>query len=187
MLIDCTRHLSIAYRRTEGFEMTRSYYNYEDTIESTPLLSVTDEHDHKSDGNSRRESWQTSENITLLVMLIVLLLSLGDQLMENPQIRIMEAVVCYRYYEGADPSKLLLGRDAVGPGAIGGVEEMLCKTDDVQSELAMLRGWQQLFDGIPNLLLALPFGWVADRYGRKPLVVAGMLAFVLRAGWIQVV
>ena len=155
--------------------------------EWSPLLPQGDEEDRRANQSTRRKSWQTADNITLLVMSVVLLLSLGDQWMENPQIRIMEAVICYRYYEKEDPSKLLVGRHEVGPGAIEGVSEMFCKADDVQSELAMLRGWQNMFDGTPSLLLALPCGWVADRYGRKPLVVAGLLALVLRVVWIEVV
>ena len=107
--------------------------------------------------------------------------------MDSPQTRIIESVICYRYYEKVDPSKLLVGREGVGPGAIGGVAEMDCKADTVQSELAMLRGWQMLFDGFPGLVLAIPLGWAADRFGRKPFVLAGMMAFVLRASWIQLV
>lgn len=99
--------------------------------------------------------------------------------------RIFESVICYRYYEKADPSKIVLGRDVVGPGAIGGVPELYCKAEQVQSELAMLRGWQQFFDGIPSLILAMPCGWAADRFGRKPLVMAGLIAFVLKATWRQ--
>jgi hypothetical protein len=118
-------------------------------------------------------------------MMVVLLVSLGDQWMESPQTRIYEAVICYRYFEKADPSKIAVGRNKIGPGAIGGVPELLCKTDEVQSELAMLRGWQQFFDGIPSLALAMPIGWAADRYGRKPLVLAGLLAFALKSAWWQ--
>lgn len=117
--------------------------------------------------------------------MIVLLVSLGDQLMDLPNIRLYEAVICYRYWEKNDPSKLLLGRDTVGPAAFNGVEEMYCKADDVQSELASLRSWQQTFNGFPSLLLALPYGWLADRYGRKPFVVLSGLGCVLQVCWMQ--
>lgn len=123
----------------------------------------------------------------LVVLAAVLLVSLGDQLQETPHTRLMESVICYRYFEKVDPSKLLLSRDQVGPGAIGGVSEMLCKADDVQSELAMLRGWYLTFAGFPSLILALPFGWAADRYGRKPFVLAGLVGFILAASWTELV
>ena len=123
----------------------------------------------------------------LLILIVLLLVSLGDQWQDTPHVRIMEAVICYRYFETVDPSKLLLSRNQVGPGAIGGVAEIWCKADDVQSELAMLRGWQATFDGLPGLLLALPVGWAADKYGRKPFVLAGMVAFFMRSVWIELV
>ena len=167
--------------------MADSAPTHEEPTERSPLLPTPNQLNDTPHKSPTRGSWQTPENVTLLVMLVVLLVSLGDQLMESPQTRITESVICYRYYENVDPSKLLVGRSKIGPGAIGGVEEMYCKADEVQSELAMLRGWQQLFDGFPSLLLALPFGWAADRYGRKPLVLAGLLAFALRASWIQLV
>jgi len=120
-------------------------------------------------------------------MLSVLLFCMGDQLMDGPQTRIFEAVICYRYYEEIDPTKLLVGREAVGPGAIGGVAEMFCKVDAIQSDLAALRGWQQLFDGMPSLLLAMPMGWVADRFGRRPIILVGAVSLMIRSVWIQFV
>ena len=170
--------------------MTRSQamvINGPDSSERLPLLLDTSEDSSTNRHVADTKFWQTPERLTLVVLVIVLLVSLGDQLQEAPQTRLTEAVLRYRYWERVDPSKLLLGRKDVGPGAIGGVEEMWCKADEVQTALAMLGGWQALFDGLPNLLFALPFGWAADRYGRKPLVFAGLLAFVLRALWTELV
>ena len=155
--------------------------------ERSPLLEQSDEHDATTTGQPNPKSWQPWEKIMLLILVVVLLVSLGDQLSESPHTRIMEAVICYRYFENVDPSKLLLGRDEVGPGAIGGVAEMYCKADDVQSKLAMIRGWQATFDGLPSLILALPIGWAGDRFGRKPVLLAGLLAFMLSAAWKELV
>ncbi|MCJ1386988.1 hypothetical protein MMC17_010117 [Xylographa soralifera] len=120
-------------------------------------------------------------------MLVVFLNSSGEQIMETPQTRIYESVICYRYYEKADPSKIRLGRDAVGPGAIAGVDEVFCKADEVQDELAMLNGILQLLDGVPSLALAVPFGWAADRFGRWPFVFMNLIQYALRAAWTQFV
>ena len=159
----------------------------EEPTERSPLLTQSDEPENTTAGQHNPKSWQPWEKIMLLVLAVVLLTSLGDQWQESPHTRIMEAVICYQYFEDVDPSKLLLGRNEVGPGAIGGVAEMYCKADDVQSKLAMIRGWQATFDGLPCLLLALPVGWAGDRYGRKPVLVAGLLAFVLSAAWKELV
>lgn len=155
--------------------------------EESPLIPPSSERDGVSNAPAKKKSWQTPQRVTLLFMLVVLLSSLGDQWMDSPQTRIIEAVICYRHYEKVDPRKILVGRDAIGPGAVGGVAEMWCKTADVQNDLAMLRGWQQLFDGIPSLVLAVPLGWAADRYGRKPVMLAGFTGFALKSAWIQLV
>ena len=57
----------------------------------------------------------------------------------------------------------------------------------MQSQLSSLRGYQGFLDGIPALLLALPLGWAADKYGRKTLLTIGVTSFVFRAAWMQLV
>lgn len=123
----------------------------------------------------------------LLICLALVLVQCGDQLAQSPNSRIAEAIFCYRHYEITDPTKLLLDRATVGPGAIGGVAEILCKGEAVQSQLSSLRGYQGFLDGLPALLLALPLGWAADKYGRKTLLTIGTLSFVFRAAWMQIV
>jgi MFS family permease len=125
--------------------------------------------------------------VLLLVCLTLILVQCGDQLAQSPNARIAEAIFCYRHYEITDPTKLLQDRATVGPGAIGGVAEILCKGEAVQSQLSSLRGYQGFLDGIPALLLALPLGWAADKYGRKKLLTIGVTSFVFRAAWMQLV
>ncbi|TKA32767.1 hypothetical protein B0A50_00992 [Salinomyces thailandicus] len=159
---------------------------HREATETSRLLPPTDSGtvEHLEAAHSSRISWQA---ITYILMAVICLVGTGDQLLESPTARIMEAVICYRHYEKEDPSKILVGRKAVGPGAIGGVAEMWCKVGPVQEQLASLRGYQQFLEGFPSLLLAVPFGWAADRYGRKPLLMLGVLSLVLRNSWIQLV
>ncbi|KAF2723997.1 MFS general substrate transporter [Polychaeton citri CBS 116435] len=155
--------------------------------ETSPLLSHGNVV-HEDDGNGKQESSRLSHRLIVIAMMLTLLvMSCGDKLVESPQQRIMESIVCYKYYEKVDPSKLLASRETVGAGAIGGVPEMLCKVDPVQDTLAKLNGYQQLFDGLPSLLLALPFGWAADHFGRRPIVLMGLVAFGVRQVVIDVV
>jgi len=159
---------------------------YDEATETSPLLPSDPERGDVSSGTKQDISW-SSKSIILALIVVVVLVQAGDQLMESPQTRIIESVICYRYYEQHDPSKLQIGREGIGPGAIGGVAEMFCKEDVVQGQLALLRGYQQLFDGFPSLLMAMPLGWAADRYGRKPFVLLGLASCVVRATVIQFV
>jgi MFS family permease len=127
------------------------------------------------------------KRILFILCLILVLLQCGDELSASPNTRIAEAIICYRHYESADPTRLLADRATVGPGAIGGVAEITCKVEAVQSQLSSLRGYQGFLNGLPSLLLALPFGWAADKYGRKPFMFLGTLSFVFKATWIQTV
>lgn len=84
------------------------------------------------------------------MLLIIGLLTIADALADSPLKRVFESIYCYEYWEEHDPSKLLVGRDAVGPGAIGTVAEKWCKIPTVQAEVATLRGWQIFINGIPS-------------------------------------
>jgi len=172
---------------TKASGITTSAADTDEPGEHSPLLSISSQEDPIIDLPARPRQWLSRRRLTQVLILVVILASAGDQLQESPQTRIFESIICYRYYEVADPAKLLLDRGSVGPGAIGGVAEIHCKVNAVQEQLAMLRGYQQLLDGIPALLLVLPFGWAADRFGRKPLLSMGLLSAVFRFAWIQVV
>ncbi|KAK3073111.1 hypothetical protein LTR53_005592 [Teratosphaeriaceae sp. CCFEE 6253] len=170
---------------TKASSVTMPKYNKPD--ERTHLLSDSPREGFLHNLPTTPPRWLTQQRLVYLLMLIVVVVGAGDQIIESPQTRIFESIICYRYYEEADPSKLLAGRGSVGPGAIGGVLESDCKVNVVQEQLAMLRGYQQLLDGFPSLLLALPFGWAADKFGRKPFLALGLVSFALRYAWIQLV
>ncbi|OQO08409.1 hypothetical protein B0A48_06279 [Cryoendolithus antarcticus] len=154
--------------------------------ERTPLITTKalPSADEDVSATKARRNHAAHKIVFLLVAILVLATS-GDQISEAPLTRIYESIICYRYYETADPSKIRLGRDTVGPGAIGGVDELYCKVNGVQSQLSTIRGTQQFLDGIPSLVLAFPLGWAADRFGRKPMLLIGIISFVFRACWMQ--
>ncbi|GAM82473.1 hypothetical protein ANO11243_004530 [Dothideomycetidae sp. 11243] len=85
-----------------------------------------------------------------LMMLAIAVLNFGESMTSTPFTRVYEGIACYQYWEVHDPSKLSLDRAHVGPGAVGGIDESLCKIPPVQSEVATLRGWQLSFDNIPG-------------------------------------
>ncbi|KAI3326782.1 MFS general substrate transporter [Xylariaceae sp. AK1471] len=167
--------------------------NGQNATERSPLLGDVSEQQVPVNAGSESESDgdvpapKTSHAIIFKICVIVAIAATGDSLIESPQMRIFESIICYRYYEHADPSKLLLGRDQLGPGALGGVAEEWCKVNQVQADLAALKGYQLFLDGIPALLLGVPFGLAADRFGRKPILMLGLFSLLLRDAWIQLV
>ncbi|GJN70288.1 hypothetical protein PLICBS_004342 [Purpureocillium lilacinum] len=78
--------------------------------------------------------------------------SLGWVMCLAPQTQLFEDIACRKYYSLANRVHVL---DAGGKD--------LCKIPEVQDTVAQLFGWQAFFDGLPGLLLAMPYGVMADK------------------------
>ncbi|KAH0603176.1 uncharacterized protein H6S33_008180 [Morchella sextelata] len=115
---------------------------------------------------------------TLLCFVIIVTVDMAGYLSSAPQVRLFESIVCLDYYRENDPG--LIGGD-------GGVPEELCKVDSVQREIAMLNGMQTLFSNIPGVVLAIPFGVMADRYGRRPMLMLTLLGLSLSSAWVLLI
>lgn len=128
--------------------------------EVTPLLgqiSPTQNESIISDGRCQ----MSSRAILIVMSILILVVQCADQFTEAPLTRIFESIYCYGYWEREDPTKILIPRSAVGPGALGGVEEHWCKVADVQGKVAILKGTQQFLDCIPSMqILTLRSGLV---------------------------
>ncbi|KAI4602774.1 hypothetical protein KJ359_007992 [Pestalotiopsis sp. 9143b] len=80
--------------------------------------------------------------------------------------KIFEDIICQRYVRQQSN-----GRRAL--------EEDRCKAPDVQSELATLQAWSATLEYIPGLLVAVPFGTIADRFGHKLVLVLSSIGVML--------
>ena len=69
------------------------------------------------------------------VVLLTALFQFEEVAQAAPTVRLIEYSLCQRYNQGE-------------PGPI---DEHLCKTDEIQSHLAFIRGWQVMFDAIPSM------------------------------------
>lgn len=110
-----------------------------------------------------------------LVLCIVFVTDLASSVSKAPLMRALESIICQEHFTHTGPSRY--ASDTV-------VEEQHCKVASVQEELALLRGWQDFFDNVPGLFLAIPFGMLADKVGRKWLVVLNVASIWLRMAWI---
>lgn len=118
--------------------------------ETTPLLG-RDAESHNGSVKKDCSGRMSSRTILIIMGILILVVQAGDQFAEAPLTRIYESIYCYQYWEQEDPTKILMSRSAVGPGALGGVEERWCKVAEVQGKLAMLKGTQQFLDCIPSM------------------------------------
>ncbi|TVY23472.1 Efflux pump [Lachnellula hyalina] len=97
--------------------------------------------------------------LILYFMAIHFLLAFCEIILVAPFIKLLENSLCLSYYNF--------------PG--NGVQDELCKIPDIQGPLATLRGWKSSFDTIPVLLVAIPFGRLGDRYGRRKILATALV------------
>lgn len=130
--------------------------------------------------------------IILILSAFILAIGIGDELILPAQTRVIEAIVCRGFYATHDPSIIAPGHDGwwddeSRQGVLLGIQEKWCKLPQIQGEVATLKGYQTGLENIGSLILAVPFGWFTDVYGRRPLLVMLGVALFVRAAWQQLV
>jgi MFS family permease len=137
----------------------------------------------------------------LVIWTILFTLGFGITIASAPQTRIYEDIICRQYYR-RNPQQLTpaLGIAAIPPQGHSlfhqndlrnGPDESRCKVPAIQDAVNELFGWQTFFDGIPGLLLAMYYGSLADRIGRRPILVMSLFgpalgaAYILYICWIE--
>lgn len=75
-------------------------------------------------------------------ILVMILTVLGDSILNTSRLPLLEQSVCRSYYLIHDPATV--GKD-------GSVPEVRCKTVEIQTELASLRGWAEFFIDFPGM------------------------------------
>lgn len=160
---------------------------HEHDAEDAPFLASSDDRpksrdddnrpkpeDDDDDNHDAREPAVISQKLKwrLLITLffIVVAVDMGIGMSDNPMFRIFESITCRKYYIQQDPGRI---------EADGQVKEEFCKVTEVQSEVAAVKGYFELFEGILCMLLAIPYGLMADRYGRKPTVCLVIPGYII--------
>lgn len=122
-----------------------------------------------------REVWsRPSTPVLVYTFLLQFLISLAKHIVEVPLIRLLELSACHEYYAPID-------------GVVGHVQALdnrPCKVPAVQNELSTLTGWKFGFDALPGLLLAIYYGSVAGKYGRKPVLLLFSTGMLLSLAWL---
>ncbi|KAB5583451.1 major facilitator superfamily domain-containing protein [Coniochaeta sp. 2T2.1] len=105
-------------------------------------------------------------------LLLNLLCGLSESILNSPLLALYEQSLCVSYFDAhPDPT----GSVSIINLAINS----RCKIVPIQQEIATVRGWKSLFDAIPALLFAIPFGRMADRVGRSRVYVLSLFGSIL--------
>ncbi len=107
----------------------------------------------------------TKERLAIAIPCLVLLLFLefGSVMMNVALNEVTEGIICRNFFG-----------DVLDPKA-----DTRCKGTRVQTELAMISGWEMSFQLLPSLLTGIPYGLAADRYGRRAVLMLANIGFVL--------
>ncbi|KAI7337079.1 hypothetical protein KC315_g2513 [Hortaea werneckii] len=132
-------------------------------------------HETKADTEPAVAKSKIAWRPVLLVNLLFVFNGLGYFISVAPQTQLFENLVCDTYYQSSAPQTVQKQQKP---------SQDPCKVPAVQETLAMIFGFQTFFDGIPGLLLAMPYGVVADKIGRKPVLLLSMAGQVFAATWV---
>jgi hypothetical protein len=92
---------------------------------------------------------QTPRGVVLLMTWLVGVLTLCGSISLIPLGRLIESVLCQRFYDTTDP-----------------VPEDQCKGDEVQTELAWIGAWIGALGSVVSLVVAFPWSILSDRYAQ---------------------
>lgn len=118
---------------------------------------------------------------------VMLITTLGVAILTTSRLPLLEQSVCRSYYLIHEPATI--GKD-------GSVPELRCKTIEIQTELASLRGWAEFFVDIPGmsfksllissltprgtgLLLTVPYGRLAETTSKRLILTVNSVSYVL--------
>lgn len=143
----------------------------DDDGENEPLLAPP------AQGQDVDTTWQPGHfRIFLTLLAMATCINLALQVLLPAQARVFESIFCEDWYRDHDRSGIRRPD--------GSIDERHCKIPGVQKQLSSLRGWQEWWDALPALFLALPFGILADKAGRKWLLRLCITVGLLRWLWI---
>ncbi|KAJ5458653.1 Major facilitator superfamily domaingeneral substrate transporter [Penicillium sp. IBT 31633x] len=116
--------------------------------------------------------------ISILCAIFLLAADFGFFMSSAPQLAVYQDIICRNYQANLHKA----GNETLGPPGSNP-----CKSEAVQGELALVIGYQNTFDVLPGLVLALPYGVLADSWGRKPILYLSVLGIMLGEIWVRIV
>ncbi|PFH62851.1 hypothetical protein XA68_11632 [Ophiocordyceps unilateralis] len=142
--------------------------NDDEFQEETPLLSTNARPSVSSSVSLRRR-------VIATCALFLFIVEVSSFVMEPSTLQIVEDIICRNHYPDHK-----LGMPIV---------DRRCKDTSVQKTLAMIRSWSMSADMLirPALVVQFPFGIMADKYGRRTVLILAFVGCVLQTSWVILV
>lgn len=112
--------------------------------------------------------------VVTLVIVTVFVIQVADSMTKAPLMRLLEAVICRKYYKSAELADIDLSLP---------IPEENCKLPPIQSQLAIFKGWDMVISCIPGIILSVPYGILADKHGRRFVLLLGRAGVILALLW----
>ncbi|RDA88435.1 hypothetical protein CP532_5559 [Ophiocordyceps camponoti-leonardi (nom. inval.)] len=135
----------------------------DESPEETPLLDTT----------TQQPNALFRRHVVAMCVIFLIIVELSSSVMEPSQLQIMEDIICRGHF----PDHRL--RMPIVDGR--------CKDNGVQKTLAMIRSWSMSADMLIPLVVQVPFGIIADKYGRRTVLSLSFVGCILQTSWIILV
>ncbi|KJK81302.1 hypothetical protein H634G_03321 [Metarhizium anisopliae BRIP 53293] len=109
-----------------------------------------------------------------MCVLFAFIVEVSVFIMQPPLQQVMEDRICGEIYPDH-------------PVGIMSKTDDRCKDNRVQTELAMLRSWEISAEMFVPFFVQTPYGIIADKYGRRPVLFLALFGAVIQTAWILLV
>ncbi len=113
--------------------------------------------------------------VVAFLAMVVFIVQFGISLADVPSTRLLEDAICRNYYGN-------YGNYSRGEL----LDESRCQAEPVQAELNVVSTGLLISQFIPGIFVALPFGALADRWGRKLVLSLCLGGLILSNLWFAV-
>ncbi|ODA83166.1 hypothetical protein RJ55_01677 [Drechmeria coniospora] len=108
--------------------------------------------------------------VIAMCVLFLFIVETSGVIIEPPKLQLMEDIICRDQY----------------PDHLMGVDDGRCKDAEVQKTLAMVRSWSLSSEMFVPLLVQIPYGIIADKYGRRIVLFLALFGCCLQLAWVMV-
>lgn len=116
--------------------------------------------------------------VNVLLCVFIFVMMLGDNLLPAALLQIFEDVICASRHNDAALSANAVSSD-------GDIDP--CKTAAVQKELALVWGFRLFAPVFAGVLCTVPYALLAERFGRKPVLIASGAGILAALSWVLAV